>query len=675
MRAMNISVDDIAEHSFHTLIVGAGAAGMSCAKALYEQLAKKGVEKPETKIAVLSRGTALGTSRMSGSDKQTYYKLGTAIDSPDSPAEFAATLTAGGCCHGDLALAEGIGSLRAFYNLVEAGVPFPHDALGSYTGYKTDHDPRCRGTSAGPKTSKYMSECLQKIVRGYGIQIFDRQEVIDFIRADSSDRITGVLAIDRGQSDDDLIRWRLFRADSLVLAAGGPGNLYADSVYPRGQSGLHAAALRAGLTAENLTEFQFGIASTKFRWNTSGSYMQAIPHIFSTDQNGGDPREFLAEYFPTTASMASAIFLKGYQWPFDPDKVEGFGSSLVDIAVHLERVRNRRVYLDFIHNPIGADAGDDFELAIIDDEALDYLEAAGATQEVPIERLRSMNPQAIGIYLEHGIDISTEPLEVAVCAQHANGGFAVNAWWESNIERCFVIGEMAGTHGVKRPGGSALNAGQVGAHRAAELIANRYAEPLQQPDKDKEIAAIKSVAARIDSYFSDDGMHDPSDIVAAQQRRMTNAAAHIRDIDTARAALAVTLHTLEGMASERVGCKKFADILQLIEAENILLCGAAHLTALVETLAAGGGSRGSYLVRSADGKVLHEKIADTASGEIMRFKEECIELRDLILRIRLDERSPQMFTTNFIRPRIASIETKSFERMWDEYCRGEIYKK
>ncbi len=33
------------------------------------------------------------------------------------------------------------------------------------------------------------------------------------------------------------------------------------------------------------------------------------------------------------------------------------------------------------------------------------------------------------------------------------------------------VGEAAGTHGVCRPGGSALNAGQVGSERAARYIA------------------------------------------------------------------------------------------------------------------------------------------------------------------------------------------------------------
>jgi hypothetical protein len=48
--------------------------------------------------------------------------------------------------------------------------------MGAFIGYKTDHDPAERATSAGPKTSKFMSECLQRQADSYGIRIFDNQE-------------------------------------------------------------------------------------------------------------------------------------------------------------------------------------------------------------------------------------------------------------------------------------------------------------------------------------------------------------------------------------------------------------------------------------------------------------------------------------------------------------------
>jgi len=87
-----------------------------------------------------------------------------------------------------------------------------------------------------------------------------------------------------------------------------------------------------------------------------------------------------------------------------------------------------------------------------------------------------LNQPAIDIYKDNGIDITKEYLEIAVCAQHNNGGLKGNLWRESNIKHLFPVGEVNGTHGVHRPCGTALNSGQVGSLRAALYISERYSE-------------------------------------------------------------------------------------------------------------------------------------------------------------------------------------------------------
>ncbi|HOK94673.1 MAG TPA: FAD-binding protein, partial [Anaerohalosphaeraceae bacterium] len=444
-----ISGQTVRHYFFNTVIVGTGAAGLNCAKRLYELMDQKGFPEPHQRIALVTAGIGLGASRMSGSDKQTYYKTGTSPYVPDCAERFAQALTAGGCCHGDLALAEAVGSLGSFYALAEAGVPFPTNAMGSFIGYKTDNDPSERAASAGPETSRFMCECLERIVRRYGIAIYENQEAADLLTVGTGTdkRIVGLAAVSKTNTAPAEWELSVFYCENLVLAAGGPGGLYQTSVYPPGQIGLHGIALRAGLAAENLTESQFGLASIRFRWNVSGTYMQAIPRFFSTDANGGGEKDFLADFFPTKEAMASAIFLKGYQWPFDAQRVEAHQSSLIDLLVLGQMHNGRRVFLDFRRNPM-----DPFRPDKLESEALAYLTAAGALQQLPIERLEKMNPPAVEIFRRHGIDLASVPLEVAVCAQHNNGGFAVNHWWESNIPHTFVIGEMAGTHGIRRPG-------------------------------------------------------------------------------------------------------------------------------------------------------------------------------------------------------------------------------
>ena len=164
------------------------------------------------------------------------------------------------------------------------------------------------------------------------------------------------------------------------------------------------------------------------------------------------------------------VFLKGYQWPFDCRKAES-GSSVIDLLVYRERVLlGRRVYLDFRSNPFGLE---NIDFNRLDDAAADYLKKAQADFGTPIERLSHMNAPAIELYREKGVDITKEMLEIALCAQHNNGGLAVDMWWQTNVSGLFAAGEVAGTHGVYRPGGSALNAGQVGSLRAAQYISER----------------------------------------------------------------------------------------------------------------------------------------------------------------------------------------------------------
>ena len=84
-----------------------------------------------------------------------------------------------------------------------------------------------------------------------------------------------------------------------------------------------------------------------------------------------------------------------------------------------------------------------------------------------------MNPLSIELYKRYKYDITRDPLEFAINNQHMNGGLAVDAWGVTSLEGCYAVGEAAGTHGVTRPGGAALNAGQVFGTRCAEHIAAR----------------------------------------------------------------------------------------------------------------------------------------------------------------------------------------------------------
>lgn len=438
---------------FHdTVIVGSGAAGYNCADIL------KGLGKSD--VAVVTEGREKGTSRNAGSDKQTYYKLALSASSPDGVGEMARDLFAYGGMDGDLALAMAAGSVQSFMKLVELGVPFPKNAYGEFVGYQTDHSVKQRATSAGPLTSRYMTEALEGRALQRGLLLYDGYVCVK-IYADEAG-VQGVLCADLHVKEGDMAVF--FACNHLVVAAGGQPGVYASHVYPAGQTGCMGVLADAGVTFSNLHHWQYGLASLSFKWNVSGSYQQALPAYISVDA-AGNQREFLTEGYALPADMLKDIFLKGYQWPFDVKKRNG--SSRIDLLVLEETRKGNRVYLDYRRNPKGLETG----LAAAGEEACVYLQKSGALGRTPLERLEALNPAAIQLYRDHGIDLYKEPLEIGVCAQHQNGGVYVDAHWQSDIRGLYVIGEAAGTFGAYRPGGSALNAGQVGAMRCAEHIA------------------------------------------------------------------------------------------------------------------------------------------------------------------------------------------------------------
>lgn len=439
--------------SFDAVVIGSGCAGYNCADRLWELGVKN--------IAVITEGRLCGTSRNTGSDKQTYYKLSLAGDTPDSVREMAQTLFDGGAMDGDIALAEAANSARCFLKLVGLGVPFPTNEVGEFVGYKTDHDPACRATSIGPYTSKKMTEALENAVRAKGIPILDGLQVVRILT--DGGKTVGLLALPKSDPSDLVA----VQTSCVVLATGGPAALYRDSVYPESHTGSSALALRAGATFQNLSEWQYGLASVDFRWNVSGTYQQVLPRYVSIDEKGVE-REFLLPCFKSPAEMLKNCFLKGYEWPFDVRKLHG--SSVIDLLVYRETVvLGRKVYLDFTKDPTGLENG--FEG--LDPVCYTYLKNSDALCPLPIERLARMNPGAISLYAEHGIDLRKVPLRIAVCAQHHNGGVGVDVRWQTDVTGLYAAGEAAGTFGVFRPGGSALNSTQVGSLRAAEHIARR----------------------------------------------------------------------------------------------------------------------------------------------------------------------------------------------------------
>ncbi|MBP7003291.1 FAD-binding protein [Amaricoccus sp.] len=644
-------------HRCGCVVVGSGAAGLRVAV----ELKRRGGD-----VAVISQSAWGGTSACSGSDKQTLHTANVA-DRGDDLKAMARAIRAGGAMDEDTAYVEAVGSSRAMASLQYLGLPLPQERLGGTLRYQTDHDEVGRATSCGPRTSRLMVKVLAEEAIRLGVPIWNHTTAVEILT--EGGRACGVLALRPKEAGaGNPLGLAAFLAPVVVLAAGGPGELYRDSVYPNGCFGSLGLALDAGVELVNLTESQFGIGTRRegFPWNLSGTYVQALPHVYSVDAEGRE-RHFLADYYRTTRELASNLFRKGYQWPFHATRMLDFGSSLVDLAIIRETAAGRRVLMDFNRNPLPAGDGAAFDLANLDDDVRAYLGAAGAGQATPIARLAHMNPLAIELYRRYKIDIAAEPLEFAVNNQHMNGGVAVDVWGRSSLPGCYAVGETAGTHGVTRPGGAALNAGQVFGTRAAEHIAAGGAAAA--PAAGDAHAAVAAAAARVVGVLRPGSGLGVAAVRREVQARMSDRAGPICDAAGVGEALAGARALNARIRAEGLAYARPAEAARALQWRQTALASEAVLAALDHYVAGGGGSRGARAICAPDG----EAVPMGAAGPLdaFRFRPERPEHRAGQIVVRKDGDALRIST----RPNRPFDETARafFERDWPDWLTGRIY--
>jgi succinate dehydrogenase / fumarate reductase flavoprotein subunit len=639
------------------VVVGSGAAGLRTAV----ESARRGDD-----VTIISQSAWGGTSACSGSDKQTLHTANTS-DQGDNYRAMARAIGGGGAMDQDTAYIEAVGSGRSMATLQFLGLPLPQDELGGTLRYKTDHDEVGRATSCGPRTSRLMVKVLAQEAIRLGIPFYNQMTGIKILTEEG--RVTGLLAIkSKYQSVDNPLGLVLFQTNALVLAAGGPGELYRDSVFPNGCFGSLGMALEAGLELTNITENQFGIGTRRegFPWNLSGTYVQTIPHIYSVDPDGNE-YHFLGEYYRTTQELASNVFRKGYQWPFHSTRMLDFKSSLIDLAIYCEGEKGRRVFMDFNRNPLPVPGDKPFCLDRLDEDVTTYLRTAGAVQKMPIDRLRHMNPLAIELYRRYKVDIAADPLEFAVNHQHMNGGISVDTWGRSNIVGIYAVGEAAGTHGVTRPGGSALNAGQVFGTRVAEhLAASGAAKSAACTDitgtATNAVAEITTLLNLRSDVKIATLRHD------VQTRMSENAGIICNADDVAKAASkATTLNAT--LRANGIGYDRPSEVSRAVQWYHMALSSEAVLHALDFYISNGGGSRGARAICDQDGQGVPLSKNGPLNDFRFRLEQPAHQAEQIIVRL---DGSDIVVSTRVNRS--LDEENKSFfERDWPDWLTGQIY--
>lgn len=605
---------EIPVYRAEALVLGSGAAGMRAAV----ELKRRGVD-----VLVASTGLFAGTSACSGSDKQTLYSASTDFKG-DNFVEFAKGLCSGGAMNFSTAYVEAVGSIDAVSGLQYIGLPLPHDENGAVLRYQTDHDEAGRATSCGPRTSRLMVKVLFEEAIRLAVRVLADCSGIRIVKmvTDSGERVAGVIALHRPEKSNPY-GMIFIGCDDLVIAAGGPGELYRDSVYPHHCYGGLGLALEAGISVCNLTESQFGIGTPRstFPWNLSGTYVQVMPRVYSVDDSGREIN-FLKRYYRTTREMVSNTFRKGYQWPFHSTRMLDYGSSLFDLAVYLEQRAGRIVYLDFLRNPDPAGDGKPFSLEDLDADVFAYLENNDALLALPIDRLHRMNPLAIELYRMHGSDLTKQPLQFGMNNQHMNGGIQIDDWGRTDLAGCYAIGEAGGSHGVTRPGGAALNSGQVFGKRVA--IAIKRARQDNEPAPGDSMSAIAASLRRaLDeaaaAVVNERGL-DPREVRGEIQARMSDHAGIICTSGDVQLALDEARRLRQEVESTGLRARSPATISAVFRWKQMAWVSEAVLLALHTYIGNGGGSRGARAICSDEGTRCPQAVDMDLSG--FRFREE-----------------------------------------------------
>jgi len=184
----------------------------------------------------------------------------------------------------------------------------------------------------------------------------------------------------------------------------------------------------------------------------------------------------------------------------------------------------------------------------------------------------------------------------------------------------FPVGEVNGSHGVYRPGGAALNSGQVGSTRAAQYISAQYNDLPEKKNSflDKTRKQIKEKIELGNKFLKDDGSKDVEEIRKEIGQRMSEYGAHIRSLKDVKKAAEKTRQQLNSLG-ENTKLNSISNLNRAFKNYDLLISQYIYLSAIENYIERGGKSRGSYLVKDPEGKLplsnLPEKFRFSLSQE------------------------------------------------------------
>ena len=396
------------------IIVGSGAAGLTAALALAEQL----------KVLVLAKGELTG-----GSTAWAQGGIAAVLDAGDTFENHIRDTMVAGAGLNRLETVEFVieRAPLAIDRLVELGVPFNIEDKQLHLTREGGHSHR-RIVHVADATGWAVQSALLKAAEAHpNITMLPHQACIDLItgkheqRYSGSGRVWGVYALNEttGQVEAHTAR-------ATVLATGGAGRVYQFSTAPRGATGDGIAmAWRAGCRVGNMEMMQF---------HPTCLYNLEVKNFLITEAVRGEGGHLLN---PRTGHR------------YMPDYDERAELAPRDIVARANDAEIKRDGLDYVHLDIS---------------------------HQPAEFVREHFPNIYEKLLGLGIDMTTGPIPVVPAQHYTCGGIMIDLAGRTDLPGLYAAGEVSesGLHGANRLASNSLLECFVFGEAAARDILARW---------------------------------------------------------------------------------------------------------------------------------------------------------------------------------------------------------
>ncbi|BDH78698.1 MAG TPA: fumarate reductase subunit A [Methanothermobacter sp.] len=372
----------------------------------------------------------------------------------------------------------------------------------------------------GDRTGHEIITALKEEITRRGIETLDEVMITSLIVDEDTKSVQGAIGISLKDSKPIC-----FNAKSTILASGGAGHVYpvTSNTLQKGGDGF-SIAWEAGAELIDMEQVQFHPTGMVWPESRKG--------VLVTEAVRGEGGILL--------NKDGERFMERY----DP-RLELATRDVVSRAIYNEIMEGRGtehggVYLDVTHLP---------------DNLIE-------------EKLETMFLQ----FLDVGVDIREEPMEVAPTAHHFMGGVRIDPWCRTNLKNLFAAGEVAGgVHGANRLGGNALADTQVFGRRAGISAA----ENALKSDLRLNRGYVEAEEYRIKNKVREGDLR-PAEIKRRLHDTMWENVAIIRDEKSLKSALS-TIRSLQGELDRLDAPEggRFNKYLQeALEVENMLKTAA-----------------------------------------------------------------------------------------------------